>query len=204
MWTVVLLAVVAAAVALLLVPIDLFVGVKRQPHVRVTVGFDWLFFHFRRELVPDAWRKKRREKKKEKKASGRRTRVPMRTVIATLRVPGLGRNIRRFLMRLVRSFRVRVDADLRVGLEDPADTGRLWVLIAPATAVCNRFHWMDLRTEPDFAAAGLTGRMDGTFRLYPSRLTYCVGSLIFSATTIRVVLAVVRSQPWKRKGSKES
>ena len=192
MWTILLVALLIAFLALLFVPADLSLEMERRRTFNVKLGFRWLFIHVQRELATT------RPKKAKTKQKRRGSSIPLRTLTAVGKVPGLWTGTRRFVRRLARSVRVLgIEARMRVGTGDPADTGRLWALVGPAVLWFNRRSWVDVGVEPDFCRACLTGTLEGTVRLYPARLAYSVGSVVFSIMTFRVVLAILRSRPWK-------
>ena len=192
MWLMSLVALWIALLLVLFVPADLSLELERRPTFHVRVGFRWLLFRVRRDLAPTRSRFKNQPRRL------RLGPIPLRTLIAVGKVPGLWASARRFARRLARSVRVlQIRGRVRLGTGDPADTGRLWALVGPATLCCNRPTWIDVALEPDFSKVCLTGTVEGTFRLYPARLAYSLGSLIFSVVTMRLVLAVMRSRPWK-------
>ena len=192
MWTILLVALLIAFLALLFVPADLSLKMERRQTFKVKLGFRWLFIHVQRELATT------RPKAKTKQKRRWRSSTPLRTLTAVGKVPGLWAGTRRFVRRLARSVRVLgMEARMHVGTGEPADTGRLWALVSPAVLWCNRQSWVDVGVEPDFYRACLTGTLEGTVRLYPARLAYSVGSVVFSIMTFRVVLAILRSRPWK-------
>jgi hypothetical protein len=198
MWALWLLIPAGGLVALLAVPADVSLEVEREERLRVRLGFRWLFVRLRHELDPTTLgRSGERKPRKEKAKPAGMTRSirSIRRIRAAGRVPGLWKAARRFLRRAASSVRpVEVAGRLRVGIGDPAETGRLWALAAPAALWLARRPWSDVTVEPDFSGAGVTGTLGGTLRLYPGRLVYAVLSTVLSPTAIRLALAVARNR----------
>ena len=69
-----------------------------------------------------------------------------------------------------------VDADFHVGLDDPADTGRLFGIVAPAMAFVGPMLPGRVAIAPDFAHTGLAGRAEGELRIVPLRVLAPVAS----------------------------
>ena len=194
MWTILLLALFLTFLALSFVPVDVSLEMERKRALSVKLGFRWLFVDLRRELT------RTHPKARSERERPHRPRFPtlLRTFAEIRKVPGLWAAVRRLVVRLASSVRVlEVTGRMRLGTGDPADTGRLWALVGPLVLWCNHWSPFDVGVEPDFSDACLTGTLGGTVRLYPARLAYSVSSVMFSITTVRLVLAVVRSRPWK-------
>lgn len=66
--------------------------------------------------------------------------------------------------------RERLRLHLRLGLGDPADTGRLWGLLGPLSALLARCPHSHFTLEPDFVDAVLQVEGSGTLRVIPLRL----------------------------------
>ena len=194
MWTILLLALSLTFLALLFVPVDVSLEMERKRALSVKLGFRWLFIHLRRELT----RTHTKARSERERPHRQRFAIPLRTFAEVGKVPGLWAAVRRLVVRLASSMRVlEVAGRMRLGTGDPADTGRLWALVGPVVLWCNHWSPFDVGVEPDFSNACLTGTLGGTVRVYPARFVYGIGSTVFSVTTIRLVLAVMRSRPWK-------
>lgn len=72
-----------------------------------------------------------------------------------------------------REFRLR----LQLGLDDPADTGRLWALLGPLGALRGCLRAADVAIEPDFTEARLAFDAQGRVVLVPLRLLWPLGML---------------------------
>ena len=64
----------------------------------------------------------------------------------------------------------RLDLDMRFGLEDPAETGHLFGLLAPAVYGVSGAERVSLHVEPVFDRAVLAGRSEAVVSVVPMRL----------------------------------
>jgi hypothetical protein len=180
--------------ALLFVPAEVSLEVKRTRTFSLVLGLRWFVVRLRRELFTNVPKRKSRVEK----VARRRMRLSARTFVSVVRVPGLSTLFRILLARLAASVRlIRFAGWLRLGLGDPADTGRMWALASSLVLLANRCPRVEFGLEPEFSGPCLHGVLSGTIRFYPFRFAYGIASTLFSATAIRVALAVLRTRPWK-------
>ena len=78
-----------------------------------------------------------------------------------------------------------VSLHARIGLGDPADTGRLWGLIGPLGVAVRQLARIDLRIDPVFVEPVLEFDAHGRCRLVPLRLLALVLAFVLSPVTIR-------------------
>jgi hypothetical protein len=153
------------------------------------VGVHWLFglLRFRipvprvgapapgAEAGPKAHRARARPR-----ARGRR-----RNVLAALGQAAFRRRGYRLVGDLVRAVHLhRLRLLMRLGLGDPADTGRLWAVVGPLNAMAQLRH-ADVRIEPDFVDPVLEFQADGRLLLVPLRLLVLAIAFALSPPTIR-------------------
>jgi hypothetical protein len=106
-------------------------------------------------------------------------------VLAALRQAEFRRRVYRLggdLLRAVHLQRLRLL--MRLGLGDPADTGRLWAVVGPLNAAAQARH-MEVRIEPEFVEPVLEFEADGRLRLIPLRFLVLVLGFALSPSTIR-------------------
>lgn len=184
------LGVVAFIILLLSVPVDLSFKVEHDAtlHSRVRVG--WMF----NSIGKDIKRKKKPEKEKSKEKKRKRRIKPF---IAMLRTRGFLRRLLRFVGDIFRISHVReFKLDLQIGLDDPAETGMLFAVIAPVLVQFRTFTPLDIEVLPDFDRTGLQGHVKGDLRIFPIQLIF-VGTLFaLSPATIRAVKAMVLA--WRK------
>lgn len=95
------------------------------------------------------------------------------------------RMLRRRIARFARDFwRAIHKQDLRLhgrlGLDDPADTGRLWALLGPLSGTLANCRTAAITLEPDFHDATLELQGSGRIRLIPLQLLYLTVGLLLS------------------------
>jgi len=148
------------------------------------------------------WTVEKGEEKKQAKADVKRKtkKFDYKTVIEILRTKGLIKQFSRLLFRLIRCFRIRdLSAHLRVGLDNPADTGLLLAVLGPAIFFLGSAFPQSVSLQPSFAdKATFEGYLNGAIRLRPIKLVVPLAGFTFSLPTLRVIRILVRSK-WKRK-----
>ena len=73
----------------------------------------------------------------------------------------------------------------RIGLDDPADTGRLWAILGPISATLTGLSGASVSVAPDFARETFEVDGHGRFRLIPLQIILISGGLILSPTVWR-------------------
>ena len=201
MWAILILASLLVLIVFAFsVPLDVSacVDVYGRPKFRMRLA--WLFGLVSKEIT-------KKEKKPEyKKEAGNGKRKPRKrgpgakTILKILRARGLLGQIKLLLKGILRLPRIKdLEADLKVGLGDPADTGLLFALIGPATFFVGSSFPNQIKVQPSFAdEAVLEGSLHGTLRLRPIQLIPPLLRFVFSLPTIRVAKILVVTK-WRRK-----
>jgi hypothetical protein len=116
-------------------------------------------------------RKRPRKKRNRKK----------RNVLKALRQAGVRRRLIRFLEDLWRAIH-KDDLHLRVrlGLGDPADTGRLWALVGPISALLRTLPGTSVVIEPEFSDSACEANAAGNVRVVPLKVIALIVSLLLS------------------------
>jgi len=87
----------------------------------------------------------------------------------------------RFARQLWRAFRKRdLQLRIRVGLGDPADTGRLWGLPGPVSGILSGVDNASIELEADFVDAVFELDSRGNLNVIPLQLLYLVLGLLLS------------------------
>ncbi len=79
---------------------------------------------------------------------------------------------------------------LRLGLDDPADTGRLWGYLGPLAAFLSNFSNSMVQLEPDFQTEVVYLDSRGRMRIVPIQVIFTVFAFLFSPTTISALWKV--------------
>ena len=73
-----------------------------------------------------------------------------------------------------------LDLRLRIGLGDPADTGRLWALVGPLSGYLAASGQAVIAVEPDFVDSVFEARGSGALSVVPLRMLGLVTGLLLS------------------------
>jgi len=172
----------ALVVALLAIPVALRFDLSW--HGTLTQHFEviWAFGLVRGKLAPPA----ARASADGRAGRARRTQSAARPskragVLRALRFRPFRRRILRFVGALWHAIgKEDVRLAVRVGLGDPADTGRLWALLGPCAGLLERVPDIAIGVEPEFQHATLEVDSSGALRLVPLRLLAIVVALAAS------------------------
>jgi hypothetical protein len=183
----------------LAVPIDVAFRFEDIEAFKGQIKIRWLFGLVRfRFTLPAAAKSKHRkpepepqvaEAPKKPKARGRRA-----NVLAALRQAAFRRRAYRFVKDLLRAahaheFYLR----LRLGLGDPADTGRLWAFVGPLSVLAQNFPNAEVRIEPQFMDAVCEFETHGRFVLIPLQFIALAIAFALSPPSIRAWLTLKAS-----------
>ena len=200
MWVIAVLVSLAILITLVLcIPLELVFRTNIDERPKFSLRLTWLF-----GLVTGELRQTR--KKSEEKRTNEYERKPgdwiqrLRVTFELLQTKGLLNQLSCFIKRIIRRVKVReVAANLKVGLDNPADTGLLFAFIAPVNLAINYFFPYPVKIEPSFTGESLiTGNIYGTVRLWPIQLAATLIAFAFSLPTLRVAKKLVLYK-WRRK-----
>lgn len=71
---------------------------------------------------------------------------------------------------------------MRIGLDNPADTGLLWAVLGPLSAILARSRYSEIALQPDFLQQTFALEGSGGVRIVPLRLLYLTLKLLLSPT----------------------
>lgn len=188
----ILLALLAGLLALLAVPLELAFSVRRHGGRREGRGsLRWLFGLVRVRLGGPGERVRagpgRPAARRPRARRPRRGGGGARRMLALVQVEGFGSRLLRLARDLFRRIRIQeLSLRIRLGLDDPADTGRLWAVVGPLAMLPGLRR---VAIEPEFAAetCELDGR--GRIRIVPLRLLSVLLRFALSPVTLRAVYA---------------
>lgn len=180
-------------VLLLAVPIDVAFRFESIEAFNGQITIRWLFGLVRfRIRVPGTAKAKRPEPKRELKAKVQRkpaARGGHHNVPAVLRQAAFRRRAYRFLKDVIRAAHARqLYLRVRLGLGDPADTGRMWAFVGPLNALAQNLRNAEVRIEPEFTDPVFEFETHGRFRLIP---------LQFIALTVAFALSPPAIRAWR-------
>ena len=170
---------------LLTVPVDLAFHVEKNLDFKSKVRVGWMFNLIGKDLRGKE--KKPAEKKPEKKKKRN-----IKPFLAMLRTRGFLWRLGRLIRDVLRVLHVHeLKADLHIGLGEPATTGMLFAVIAPAMAYIGASTTLDVQVQPDFEEASLQGYFKGDLRVLPIQLLAISILFFLSPATMRALKAMV-------------
>lgn len=190
-----MLAVIAALMGLLVltlaVPVDLSFRLRGIEAFAGRITVRWLFglVRFRFDLprqgastTPDSEGEADTEKARPRR-DGDRARA---NFLAVIRQPAFRSRLYRLVKDLARAAHLQqLGLRLRLGLGDPADTGRLWALMGPINAAAQDLRNAEVRIDPEFMEAVLEFDAHGRVVLIPVQLVALVVSFALSPQAVR-------------------
>ena len=107
---------------------------------------------------------------------------------------GALRRIRRFVADLWRALDKRdVELSARVGLGDPADTGRLWAVLGPMAGLLASCKGVSASLAPDFLERVFAVHGAGSIRVIPLQIIYLFAALLLSPSIWQGMLQMRRA-----------
>jgi len=186
------LAALAAVLTILLaVPVDVGFTARRRERLRTQVTLRWLWGRVRLP-VPEGGAKGRKTRKPRKPKAHRPSSA--RRALAVMRSPGFPRRAAALLRGLTARVHVRrLELAVRLGLDDPADTGRLWGVIGPAAALAPVPRSANVAITPDFTAPVFHLDADAEARVVPLAVLAVAAAFLLSPATLRAAWAGARA-----------
>lgn len=113
---------------------------------------------------------------------------------------GMLGQLRRLVIGLLRCLKLEaLNVDMKIGLDDPADTGRLFALIGPAALFARSIWHHQISVRPSFEdETVLEGYAYGTVRVQPIQLIPPFVRFVFSSPTFNVLKVLILNL-WKRQ-----
>jgi len=165
--------VVLLLLGLLAIPIDLVYRVSWRGKLQGELQLSWLF-HLLRVRIPlertpsTQPPKQTRNLQKHRRKSHSKYRT---NPLAAWRHRSFRRRIIRFLQDLWQAIHKRdMYLQLQIGLDDPADTGQLWAVMGPLSAVLTQIQTVQIDIVPDFSDSHLEITSYGDIRIIPLQL----------------------------------
>ncbi len=181
---------VALIIALSAVPLTVVFSIHRIKVTEGHVRFRWLFGLVRFQLrIPQADRPgplpQPTPGKKAKPPRQTRKKVNARGIVSLLKQPAFRRRLYRFIRDILRATHARnLFLRLRIGLGDPADTGRLWAVIGPVAGMAQNLRSAAVCIEPEFIDPVFEVESHGQFRLVPIHFIALMVAFMLSPTML--------------------
>ncbi|MBE9482099.1 MAG: DUF2953 domain-containing protein [Chloroflexi bacterium] len=185
---IILAGIILFIILMLSIAVDMVFDLEVHQDVKVTMRVGWLFGLVWKDI---RWRKKKKPKKKKERS--------MKPLLSMMRAKELPRRLLKLARQLLSCLKVRqLDADFRVGLDNPVDTGMMCSVLCPAIVLLNSFVPMRFRMEPAFDGPTFEGSLHGRIRLFPIQMVGPLLCFVLSPTGLRTLKSMVTSS-WKKK-----
>ena len=183
-------ALLALLIALLAIPLTVVFSVRRIEATEGHVRFRWLFGLVRFQVpISRAGRPEPQPRSKpEKEAKPRRQKKKGGAggLFSLIRQAAFRRRVSKFIRDILAATHARnLFLRLRIGLGDPADTGRLWAILGPVAGMARNIEGAAVRIEPEFMEPVFEVESRGQFRLVPIQVIALVTAFVLSPTMLR-------------------
>ncbi|UCG55433.1 MAG: DUF2953 domain-containing protein [Dehalococcoidia bacterium] len=176
------------------IPLDLSLRLDVNGRISFQSRLVWLFGLLSKRIGKKERKKKAKQRKVKDKKGG------VNRALFFLRIKGLLKQVKVLIKDIFCSLNIRrLETNLVIGLDDPADTGLLFAYIGPASVFFNPSKKYCISIEPSFEdEAILKGYIHAVIRLIPIRVVIPLLKFIFSPPVFRIGRALFVSK-WKKK-----
>ena len=178
-------------VLLLAMPLTLTYQCSWKRTLSADLRLNWAFGLVRADVSPDLTKPESDEPKAADRKAGRRSKSQGRNTkfMTAIRQTPFRRRMFRFVSDVWRAIKKKdVRLLVRLGLGDPADTGRLWAALGPLSGMASRLRDIRIAIEPDFLDSTLEVDSSGTVRMIPLQLAIIALGLLFSPAIWRGIM----------------
>ena len=170
------------------IPVDMAFDVGGPGAAKSRMRVGWLFGLLGKEFGRRGKKPKERAPKPKKKKK-RLSAKPFPSLLVT---KGVARGLLKLSRRILSGVRVRhLDARLRIGLDDPADTGMLYAALWPALVPLTDNSSARVRIELSFEEPALDLTARGRIRVFPIQMVWSVLLFALSPAGLRVMKRMV-------------
>lgn len=171
-------AVLILLVGILAVPVTFQFDLHSDNGRRNDIYLRWAFglVHLR---IPTEKSTKAKERKPRKRRSSRQR----SSFLRVLRLKRLRRRVLRYIRDIWSAIhKDEVCARVRLGLDDPSDTGQLWAVVGPIAGILAAIEQISVNIEPVFSGAVFEFETAGRIRIIPLQLLILTAALLVSPT----------------------
>ena len=196
MWVIIwLLVALASLIAILSVPFDIICNIEVYGKPKFRISLKWLFGLLKKDIR--AKKKPTKKKKKQKLGEGRKW---LWAAFRVIRIKDMLKELRRLVKGILNSLKIReLRVNLKVGLDDPADTAFLVGIINSSRLFWKPSfpHEIDIRADYE-GQVFLEGYTHLTVRVLPIQIVVSLLRFLFSWSSIKAmrILAVAK---WKKE-----
>lgn len=194
MWAAYLIASLALLTLLVLcVPVDISLRFDTSQKPKFGIRLRWLFGLVTSELTGE-------KKPSDDTSKPEQKRLEFSTILDILRTKGLASHFFQLVRNIFRKIKIKeLAADLKVGLDNPADLGLLFAFLAPLNLLAHYLSPYPVSLQPNFTEeAFLQGHACATARLQPILLVPQIAGFAFSKPGLIVTRKLVLAK-WKAR-----
>jgi hypothetical protein len=180
------------------VPLELAFQAEVPGKPRASFRLLWFFGLVGKGITGKGEQREKAVTKKPEKVKKRKRRF--KDAFVVLRTKGLFKQFLVLIRDLLRCLKIKnLDADIRVGLGNPDDTGMLFAFVGPPVALLGSSVPCSIKVRPAFEdEVTFEGHARGKIRLRPIQLFPPVLKFLFSLATFRLLKNFAMSR-WKRR-----
>ena len=170
-WLLVSLAGMAGLALLLLsIPLDLAFSFEREQQFRARARIGWLFGRVGKNIGGGTTQHKEAKSPRQSEPAKPEKGGSNLRLLTSLVRDGALNDFLRLARRIFSTVNVRrLNVQLHVGLDDPAETGLLWGAVAPVVAYADFLRPGAVALEPDFTGPRFAGQGSASLRIVPLR-----------------------------------
>ena len=195
MWAVIWLVVaLASLIAILSIPFDILCHIEVYEKPKFRIRLKWLFGLLKKDIR--AKKKPTKKKEKGKLGEGRKW---LWAAFRIIRIKGMLKELRRLVKGILNSLKIReLRVNLKVGLDDPADTAFLVGIINSSRLFWKPSfpHEIDIRADYE-GQVFLEGYTHLTVRVLPIQIVVSLLRFLFSWSTMKAMRILVVAK-WKK------
>ena len=178
-------------VVLLALPVTLTFQLSWKETLSADLRLKWAFGLVRADVSPDP---DNSGSEKREAARRRKSKPKKKNFVVAIRQYAFRRRMLRFVSDVWRAIhKQNVWLRVRLGLGDPADTGRLWAVFGPLSGMLTHLRDIRVALEPDFVDTTLEVDSSGTIRIIPLQLIIISLGLLFSPPIWRGIMSMRRA-----------
>lgn len=179
---------------LLAIPFDVVFRLTKDDSFRLRLSIAWAFGLLSKDLGKTTDKPSTKKPKTKKSRSKQAGKGKAGMAIAFIRSQGMPARLLRLAQDMWRQLRIRqLHLHLTLGLDDPADTGQLFGIMAPALIQTNRMTKLDLQVQPDFSQPVLLANGRGQLRVIPLTIIAVMLAFLLSPTCWRAFAAAAKA-----------
>lgn len=138
-----------------------------------------------------------RQVSEKRRSRDRRKQHSLKPLMSMVKTNGVPVRLQNLIRRIPTCVKVRqLEADFRIGLDDPVDTGMICSLLWPFLGAFGPVP-MRVKLQPSFCEPALEGVVSGTIRLSPIKIVSLFSAFACSRTGLRTTRTAIAA--WKRR-----